>query len=115
MWNPAIERTRSGLYRTALDGVNAFDEDRDALYGTGIAILLNSHWRPVYGHPGWIPDYSSSLQYYLERDTAIAFQTNTYIGIIDRGAPILLQLENEIGCVVLGVPVVNIPRRIFYC
>lgn len=120
VWNPAIEWTGGGFYSTArdlavwgraflsgrllsagsyqeaLDGVSASDDDVNSFYGLGISIRPNSPWGPVYGHRGWIPGYVSSLQYYPEHDTAIAFQTNTDIGIIDVDAPIILQIEVEI-------------------
>lgn len=126
VWNPAIEWTGGGLYSTsydlalwgryflsgrlltestyqqALGGVAASDGDANSLYGLGISIRLDSPWGPVYGHRGWIPGYVSSLQYYPEYDTAIAFQTNTDIGIIDAPEPIIFRIEETIATVVLS-------------
>jgi D-alanyl-D-alanine carboxypeptidase len=126
IWNPAIEWTGGGLYATshdlalwgqaflsgrlltkgpheeALRGVFASHQDVNSLYGLGVSIRLDSPWGPVYGHRGWIPGYVSSLQYYPDFDTTIAFQTNTDIGIIDVEAPTVLQIEEQIAAVALG-------------
>lgn len=131
VWNPAIEWTGGGFYSTAHDlalwgrdflsgrllsastyqealgGVSSSTDDVNSLYGLGISIRLNSPWGPVYGHRGWISGYVSSVKYYPEIDTAIAFQTNTDIGIIDTDAPIILHIEDEIASTILDTAVVK--------
>lgn len=52
--------------------------------------------------PGLARGYVSSLQYYPEFDTAIAFQTNTDIGIIDTDVPVILLIKNEIAGILVG-------------
>ncbi|MGF1615309.1 MAG: serine hydrolase domain-containing protein [Gammaproteobacteria bacterium] len=125
VWDPAVEWTGGGLYSTSrdlalwgraflsgrlvdeatyqqmLNGVAASDSDVISLYGLGIAIRSTSDWGPVYGHRGWIPGYVSSLQYYPDHDVAIAFQTNTDIGIIDSDRPAVLEIEERLAALIL--------------
>lgn len=120
LWNPAIEWTGGGLYSTSSDlalwgrtflsgglvsaggfqdatsGVAASESDATSLYGLGIAIRSHSAFGPVFGHRGWIPGYVSSLQYYPDHDTAIAFQINTDIGIIGMDRPVMLEIEEQL-------------------
>lgn len=117
LWNSALEWTGGGLYanardlaiwgraflsgrilseaayREALKGVPVPESDTASFYGLGISIRTESDFGPVYGHHGWIPGYVSSLQYYPAYDTAVAFQINTDIGIINSGQPVLPDME----------------------
>ena len=126
LWNPGIEWTGGGCYSTshdiaiwgraflsggllepetfaqAIDGVVASDGDAMSFYGLGIAIRQESNWGTLYGHRGWIPGYVSSLQYYPDYDTAIAFQTNTDIGIIDSKDPVIMVIEERLAAVIFG-------------
>ncbi|PKP83323.1 MAG: hypothetical protein CVT79_00480 [Alphaproteobacteria bacterium HGW-Alphaproteobacteria-18] len=119
LWNPAIEGTGGGLYanagdlaiwgqaflsgrllsdaayREALKGVPVSEDDTASSYGLGISIRIASDFGPVYGHRGWIPGYVSSVQYYPAYDTAVAFQTNTDIGIIGSDRPVILEIEER--------------------
>ena len=80
----------------------ASDGDAMSFYGLGIAIRQESNWGTLYGHRGWIPGYVSSLQYYPDYDTAIAFQTNTDIGIIDSKDPVIMVIEERLAAVIFG-------------
>lgn len=120
VWNPAIEGTGGGLYanardlavwgraflsgrllseaayREALKSVSASVSDAASFYGLGIAIRTESVFGPIYGHRGWIPGYVSSLQYYPSFDTAVAFQINTDIGMVDSERPVLVEMEQRL-------------------
>jgi len=89
-------------FAQAIDGVVASDGDAMSFYGLGIAIRQESNWGTLYGHRGWIPGYVSSLQYYPDYDTAIAFQTNTDIGIIDSKDPVIMVIEERLAAVIFG-------------
>lgn len=126
LWDPGIEWAGGGFYSTshdlalwgravlsggmhkpetyaqAIDGVAAPGNDTTSSYGLGIAIRQESDRGPVYGHRGWIPGYVSSLQYYPDYDTAIAFQTNTDTGIIDSKEPVIMVIEERLAAVILG-------------
>ena len=124
VWNPAIEWTGGGLYANARDlaswgraflsgglfsgaaygealsGFPASASDTVSLYGLGIAIRTESNFGPIYGHRGWIPGYVSSLQYYPSYDTAVAFQINTDIGLIESERPVMVELERRLAQVI---------------
>ncbi|NNU17530.1 beta-lactamase family protein [Parvularcula sp. ZS-1/3] len=120
VWNPAIEGAGGGFYSTSSDlatwgraflsgrltkeelfkvaaeGVPTAPERRASRYGLGIAVRSGPVMGEAYGHRGWIPGYSTSLQYYRAHDAAIALQINTDIGIIDSDRPILMEIEDRI-------------------
>jgi D-alanyl-D-alanine carboxypeptidase len=124
-WNPAVEWTGGGLYSAAPDlarwgraflsgrllskemyraalGDGSIDESEDG-YGLGVAIRQSSEYGPVYGHRGWIPGYVSSLQYYPDYDTAIAFQINTDVGFLDGERPVMAGIEARLaGSILMG-------------
>jgi D-alanyl-D-alanine carboxypeptidase len=126
LWDPGIEWTGGGCYSTShdiaiwgraflsgrllepdtytqlLDGVAASGDDAMSLYGLGIAILRQSRWGPLYGHRGWIPGYVSSLQYYPDYDTALAFQTNTDREITDAEEPVIRRFEERLAAAIFG-------------
>lgn len=126
LWNPAIEWTGGGLYanardlavwgraflsgrilsdatyREALKGVPVSENDTAPSYGLGMSIRTVSDFGPVYGHHGWIPGYVSSLQYYPGYDTAVAFQINTDIGIINSDQPVLPEMEARLAQILFG-------------
>lgn len=120
VWNPGVEWTGGGLYSTSADlarwghalfrgrvlskhstdvmaaGMPTLAGDITYEYGLGVAIQTESPWGRSYGHRGWIPGYVSSLRYFPERGVAIAFQTNTDIGILGEDRPVVLEVENRI-------------------
>ncbi len=56
-------------------GVKA-NTGRDHLYGLGIQIRPSSEGKG-YGHGGWFPGYLTEMEYFPEKDIAIAIQFNT--------------------------------------
>ena len=61
-------------------------------YGLGV-IIRHIDRGPAYGHAGWFPGYISIMDYYPELDLAIAFQTNTDVGV---HSPIVETLLDEV-------------------
>lgn len=126
VWNPRVEWTGGGLYSTSEDlahwghkyfsgqllseaafaeiikGVVTSETDKTLLYGLGLTIRDTRDWGTVLGHRGWIPGYVSSLQYYSEFDTAIVFQINTDVGIIDVENPVVLEIEERLAALVFN-------------
>ncbi|MEE4360144.1 MAG: serine hydrolase domain-containing protein [Pseudomonadales bacterium] len=124
LWNPAVEGAGGGFYSTSRDlarwgqaflsgrllaadtwrqaiaGVPVSERDPDTRYGLGIAIRASARG-PVLGHRGWIPGYVSSLAYYPEHDVAIAFQTNTDVGIVGHERPVVLEIEERLADVLI--------------
>jgi len=124
-WHPGLEWTGGGLVSNALDlarwgaalfGGNAMPGDyridlldsipigpepADIQYGAGIAVCRGGPFGPVYGHRGWIPGYTSSLQYYADHGITIAFQINTDIGMLDESRPIIKNMETRLAAVLV--------------
>ncbi len=120
VWNPVVEWAGGGFYSTADDLANwgyqyisgdllgkfslaeitssvaTSRSDPSSFYGLGLSIHLGGDYGPAQGHRGWIPGYVSSLQYYPDYDTAISFQINTDIGIIDADTPVVSEIEERL-------------------
>lgn len=124
-WHPGLEWTGGGLVSNALDlarwgaalfGGNAMPgayridlldsipigpEPADIRYGAGIAVYRGGPFGPVYGHRGWIPGYTSSLQHYADHGITIAFQINTDIGTFDESRPLIENMETRLAAVLV--------------
>jgi D-alanyl-D-alanine carboxypeptidase len=124
-WDPAVESSGGGFYSTSSDlatwgaalfsgevlppaavaemaaGGAATGSDPASRYGLGVAIIAASEWGPSYGHRGWIPGYSSSLRYFPEHGTVVAFMINTDTGIIDTARPVIREIEERLAAIVL--------------
>ena len=133
LWDPAVEWTGGGLYSTSRDlaawghaflggrllaeesyrqlltGVADANADGSSHYGLGVALRDSARHGAVYGHRGWIPGYSASLQYYPRHDVAIAFLVNTDIGIIDSDRPIMFLLEERLAETVFALGAAGVP------
>lgn len=79
-----------------LQAVQISPDDPNVHYGLGVGIYRSSPFGPSYGHGGWIPGYSSSLRYYLDRGVTVAFQINTDIGIVDDATPVVSEMEDRL-------------------
>ncbi|MGB5336443.1 MAG: serine hydrolase [Woeseiaceae bacterium] len=125
-WHPGIEWTGGGLVSNARDlavwakalfeGAAMGDDYLDELlqsvpmdpgmpdrrYGAGVAIYESSEWGPVYGHAGWVPGYVSFVRYLADARTAIAFQTNTDVGLLDGEGSAIADIETRLTRVVAG-------------
>ncbi len=124
VWDPGIEWTGGGLIsnskdlviwakalfegkamnyeylETLLNSVSIKNDLPELRYGLGVAIHRNGKFGTTYGHAGWIPGYCSSLRYYKEHKFAIAFQTNTDIGIIENSNNIMEAIEIKLASIV---------------
>jgi D-alanyl-D-alanine carboxypeptidase len=124
VWDPGIEWTGGGLIsnskdlviwakalfegkamnyeylETLLNSVSIKNDLPELRYGLGVAIHRNGKFGTTYGHSGWIPGYCSSLRYYKEHKFAIAFQTNTDIGIIENSNNIMEAIEIKLASIV---------------
>ncbi len=125
-WHPGLEWTGGGLVSNPRDlviwGKALFDgqvivgnylrallqsepvnkNSAELRYGLAVAVRENDHFGTTYGHGGWIPGYCSSLRYYPHSGTAIAFQINTDIGIIDSSTPLIEEMEMRLAAVVMA-------------
>lgn len=125
VWHPGIEWTGGGLISNpgdlviwgkllfegkAMKGnyteellkfVPVSTESQDTQYGIAVALYKSDEFGNVYGHSGWIPGYSSKLRYYPEYKTAIAFQINTDIGIVDDSTKLFEEMEEDLAEIVI--------------
>ena len=119
-WNPAIEWTGGGLASNSLDlarwakllfegeamegpylddllhEISISPDAPGVSFGAGIAIRKSGPLGAWYSHGGWIPGYTSSLRYYPEHRTAIVFQINTDIGIVDDSTDLYDQMAAQL-------------------
>ncbi len=125
-WHPGIEWTGGGLASNAGDLAawawalfegRAMDHEylADLLrsvptnlhepghrYGAGVAIDASGKRGPVYGHAGWVPGYVSFVRYLPGDRVAIAFQTNTDVGLMDGQSGAVADIEARLTAVVTG-------------
>lgn len=124
-WHPGIEWTGGGLvsnprdlatWASALFEGRAMDaEYLDELlpsvpmdprtpekrYGAGIAIYESPGLGTVYGHAGWVPGYVSFVRYLAGARIAIAFQTNTDVGLQGDESTAIADIESRLTGVVV--------------
>jgi D-alanyl-D-alanine carboxypeptidase len=125
VWNPGIEWTGGGLISNPGDlviwGKSLYEgkaikgnyteellkfvpvstESEDTQYAIAVALYRSDKFGNVYGHSGWIPGYSSKLRYYPEYKTAIAFQINTDIGIVDDSTKLFEEMEENLAEIII--------------
>jgi D-alanyl-D-alanine carboxypeptidase len=125
-WHPGIEWTGGGLVSNARDLVvwaralfegKAMNHDYldellrsvpinpqmpERRYGAGVAIYESDEDGPIYGHAGWVPGYVSFVRYVDNRKFAVAFQTNTDIGLLDGESSAIADIETRLTAVVTG-------------
>ncbi|MCF7814621.1 MAG: beta-lactamase family protein [Candidatus Cloacimonetes bacterium] len=125
VWHPGIEWTGGGLISNPGDlviwGKSLYEgkamkgnyteellkfvpvstESQDTQYAIAVALYKSDEFGNVYGHSGWIPGYSSKLRYYPEYKTAIAFQINTDIGIVDDSTKLFEEMEANLAVTVI--------------
>ncbi|KAA3637986.1 MAG: class A beta-lactamase-related serine hydrolase [Proteobacteria bacterium] len=104
-WGKALfeGHAMSGPYLAELLKSVAISPDTpDIQYGLGVGIYRTGPFGPVYGHGGWIPGYSSSLRYYPDHGTAIAFQINTDIGIAENTNNLMHTMESQLAGLVIS-------------
>lgn len=124
-WHPGIEWTGGGLISNpgdlviwgkslyegkAIQGdyteellkfVPVSTKSKDTQYGIAVTQYKSKKYGNIYGHSGWIPGYSSKLRYYPEYKTAIAFQINTDIGIVDDSTKLFEEMEEKLAKIVI--------------
>ena len=125
VWHPGIEWTGGGLISNPgdlviwakslyegkamkgnykeelLEFVPVSSESDNTQYGIAVALYKSKKYGNIYGHSGWIPGYSSKLRYYPEYKTAIAFQINTDIGIVDDSTRLFEKMEENLAKIVI--------------
>ena len=55
---------------------------------------------PIYGHAGWVPGYVSFVRYLAKPRIAVAFQTNTDVGLLDGEGSAIADIEASLTRVV---------------
>ena len=117
VWDPGIEWAGGGFISNSRDlaiwGKALYEGDAlpgkylpELLRGVrvrpnvsyGIATVINTDPEGLVscGHKGWIPGYVSSLRYYTNHRTAIAFQINTDSGFIGQKRDVLSTIEKRL-------------------
>jgi D-alanyl-D-alanine carboxypeptidase len=123
-WHPGIEWTGGGLVSNARDLAvwakalfegEAMEYDYldellrsvpmdprmpERRYGAGVAIYESAEAGPVYGHAGWVPGYVSFVRYLADQRIALAFQTNTDVGLLDGESSAISDIESRLTAVV---------------
>jgi D-alanyl-D-alanine carboxypeptidase len=123
-WHPGIEWTGGGLVSNARDlaawaralfeGAAMEHDYLDDLlrsvpqdpqiperrYGAGVAIYESAEEGPIYGHAGWVPGYVSFVRYLAKPRIAVAFQTNTDVGLLDGEGSAIADIEARLTRVV---------------
>ena len=124
-WHPGVEWTGGGLvsnpkdlvvwakalyegnaingpYLPALlESVPVSKDDPGTRYGMGVAVHERGPMGKSYGHSGWIPGYCSCMRYYPGSKTAVAFQINTDIGIINGSTRVFQDMEERLAKVIM--------------
>ncbi len=120
IWNPNFEWTGGGIVSSSKDlalwtkllfegdamkedylydllkGMPITDNNNGLYYGAGIVILKKDPKRPVYGHWGIIPGYTSSMRYLPKNKIAYAFQINTDVGVSDHSSNLIKDMESRL-------------------
>lgn len=103
MWAKTLYEGRAmrGQYMSELLRSVPVDRDEGVSYGAGVAIYERGPLGTTYGHGGWIPGYCTSMRYFRDHRTALAFQINTDIGIIGGEKPVMDEIELRLARIVI--------------